>query len=142
MALIAASACSPGRTPTSSARVATSRGSRRLGRLAQPAQLRRDVEQAAEDLVLERLVDRREELQVQAMGRRRHVLEVREHPAGREQVEDLAAQRALALVPRWWIAIDATSTSKRPSSGSGSPRLCPTSSTRSSPAKRLPAASA
>jgi len=48
--------------------------------------------------VLERLVDRREEHQVQAVSRRSDVLEVREHAAGLEQVEDLAVQRPLALV--------------------------------------------
>jgi multiple sugar transport system substrate-binding protein len=40
--------------------------------------------------VLERLVDRREEHQVQAMRRRRHMLEVRKQPARFEQAWDRA----------------------------------------------------
>ena len=67
--------------------------------LAQPAELGLDVEQAVRGvLVLDRLVDRREERQVQALGRRGDVLEVGEDPAGLEQLEDLAIERALALV--------------------------------------------
>ena len=51
--------------------------------LAQPGELRLHVEQAVgRVLVLERLADRREEREVQAAGRRRDVLEVREDPPG------------------------------------------------------------
>jgi hypothetical protein len=35
---------------------------------------------------------------VQAVGRGRDKLEVREHAAGRQQVEDLAVERALSVV--------------------------------------------
>ena len=49
-------------------------------------------------LVLDRLADRFKERQVQAMGRRCHVLEVREHAAGCQKVEDFAVGPALAVV--------------------------------------------
>ena len=47
-------------------------------------------------------------------------------------------QGSLALVlDRWWMANDEMMVSKRPSAGSGSDKSCWTSSTRSSPTKRL-----
>ena len=66
---------------------------------AQPPELALDVDQAVGRIfVLERLADRCEERQVQSMRRRRHMLKVREHSAGFEQIEDLAIKRALPLV--------------------------------------------
>ena len=67
--------------------------------LAQPAELRFDVEQPVRRvLVLERLADRFEEGQMQALGWRGDVLEIGEDTARLEQVEDLAIERALSLV--------------------------------------------
>jgi glycerol dehydrogenase-like iron-containing ADH family enzyme len=66
---------------------------------AQPPELALHGEQAVRGiLILERLADRREERQVQAIGWRGHMFEVGEHPARFEQVEDLAVERALSLV--------------------------------------------
>ena len=48
--------------------------------------------------MLERLADRGEEVQMQAARRRGDVLEICEHAAGLEKVEDLGVQRALAVV--------------------------------------------
>ena len=66
---------------------------------AQPLKLGVHVERAVgRVLVLDWLFDRFKERQVQAVGRRCHVLEVREYAAGLEQVKDLAIERALAIV--------------------------------------------
>ena len=68
-------------------------------RLPQPFELRFDVERAVgRVLILKRLVDRREERDVQSVSRRRHVLEVREHPTRLKHLEDLLVELALSLV--------------------------------------------
>jgi hypothetical protein len=59
------------------------------------------------------------------------VLEVREHTAGLEQVEDLSTERALALVLQMVDDIEETTASKRPNAGRDPARSCSTISTRS-----------
>jgi hypothetical protein len=67
--------------------------------LPQPSELSLDVEQAVRPIfILERLLDRREEREMQAMGRRGHMLEVGEDSAGFEEIEDLAIERVLSLM--------------------------------------------
>jgi len=83
-------------------------------------------------LVLERLADRREEREVQAMGRRRHVLEVREHPTRFEQTEDLAIQRALSLVLQMVDGHRRHDGVEAPQRGKRIAEVCLTSSMRSS----------
>ncbi|CAA9478091.1 MAG: hypothetical protein AVDCRST_MAG12-1328 [uncultured Rubrobacteraceae bacterium] len=66
---------------------------------AQPPELGLDAEQAiGRVFVLRRLADGGEERQVRAVRRRGRVLQVCEHPAGFEEGEDLAVERALAPV--------------------------------------------
>ena len=124
-----------GRTPASSAssRHFQWQSTSSKPQLAQPAELGLDVEQPVGGvLALERLLDRREEREVErARSARRRARGSRTTPPGTSSRERLAVELALALVLEVMDRqSQETTASKHPSAGSGRARSCSTSSKR------------
>ncbi len=94
--------------------------------LTQPTELRLDIEQAVGGIfVLERLVDRRKNAMCRRWVADATCSRFANTPPGSSRSKTSPYSERFRSCSRWWMAIDETTTSKRPSFGLFRPLRCP-----------------